>query len=93
MDHPAASHRLSIGVPATIEHASTSNPQSGSERAKRVAECTQSFITFMDALKLKLRAKDQLHPLLSEVISGWDKSGGSGNASDGAEGRGKLLGW
>jgi len=92
MDHPAASHRLSIGVPATVEHASSSNPsQSGSERAKKVAECTQSFITFMDALKLRLRAKDQLHPLLSEVISGWDKSGGA--SGDGGEGRGKLLGW
>ncbi|QRW04063.1 vacuolar protein sorting-associated protein 28 [Ceratobasidium sp. AG-Ba] len=65
MDHPAALHRIQVGVPATIEH---SSEQTGSaETAKWVAETTQSFITFMDALNLRLRAKDQLHPRLQEL--------------------------
>ncbi|PWN48074.1 ESCRT-1 complex, Vps28 subunit [Violaceomyces palustris] len=102
MENPAASHRLEVGVPATIEHASRSNStQSASERAKWVAETTQNFITFMDALKLKLRAKDQLHPLLGELVRGYGRSDAVGATSSGAGGfgndaeevRGKLLNW
>lgn len=92
MHHPAAAHRLSIGVPATIEHASASGAGSNGsaqERAKSVAETTQGFITFMDALKLKLRAKDELHPLLSDLMAAYSRTGGGA----GEEVRGKLLGW
>lgn len=72
MDHPAAAHRLALGVPATVEHApieakALSAPASVVD-AQRVAETTQNFITLMDALKLQMRAKDQLHPLLSDVL-------------------------
>ena len=49
----------------------------------------QSFITFMDALKLNLRAKDQLHPFLSDLMAGYSRFKGSGEW----EGRGKILGW
>ena len=45
MDHPAALHRLKVGVPATVEHASQSgDPQ---QTAQWVAETTQvrSIIT------------------------------------------------
>lgn len=66
MDHPAALHRIKVGVPATVEHSSEAGPETG----KWVAETTQSFITFMDALKLRLRAKDQLHPILQELVTG-----------------------
>ena len=59
----------------------------GTKRAQSVAETTQAFITFMDALKLKLRAKDQLHPLLGDLMGAYGKAGGAG------EGRGKLVGW
>ncbi|EPQ28000.1 uncharacterized protein PFL1_04327 [Pseudozyma flocculosa PF-1] len=93
MDHPAAAHRLSIGVPATVEHASSSSSQTSSERAKWVAETTQNFITFMDALKLKLRAKDQLHPLLSELMRGYSRSDEVSKDKDGGEIRAKLLNW
>lgn len=89
MDHPAALHRLLLGVPATIEHASEPSEGSGAETGKWVAETTQSFITFMDALKLNLRAKDQLHPFLTELMSGYTRFRGSGEW----EGRGKILGW
>lgn len=37
MDHPAALHRLKVGVPATVEHSSEAGPETG----KWVAETTQ----------------------------------------------------
>ncbi|QRV75147.1 vacuolar protein sorting-associated protein 28 [Ceratobasidium sp. AG-Ba] len=87
MDHPAALHRIQVGVPATIEH---SSEQTGSaETAKWVAETTQSFITFMDALNLRLRAKDQLHPRLQELMTGYAKFKDSARW----EGRGKIVSW
>lgn len=39
MDHPAALHRLRVGVPATVEHASEQG--GGTETAQAVAETTQ----------------------------------------------------
>ena len=50
---------------------------------------SQSFITFMDALKLNLRAKDQLHPFLTELMSGYSRFKGSQEW----EGRAKILHW
>ncbi|KAG8901875.1 Vacuolar protein-sorting-associated protein 28 [Tulasnella sp. 403] len=85
MDHPAALHRLKVGVPATVEHAT----EGGGETAAWVAQTTQSFITFMDALKLRLRAKDQLHPLLQELMTSYSKF----KASAEWEGRGKIVQW
>jgi hypothetical protein len=40
MDHPAALHRLTIGVPATVEHSSEAS-EAGAEMGKWVAETTQ----------------------------------------------------
>ncbi|KAG6817803.1 hypothetical protein H0H87_003211 [Tephrocybe sp. NHM501043] len=102
MDHPAALHRLKVGVPATVEHSSEAGPETG----KWVAETTQvhngssfkqsflsqtlqSFITFMDALKLRLRAKDQLHPILQELVTGYARFKGSKDW----EGRSRMVGW
>ena len=102
MDHPAALHRLQVGVPATIEHSSEAGPETG----KWVAETTQvrlvktefyhnanmydqSFITFMDALKLRLRAKDQLHPILQELVTGFARFKGSKDW----EGRSRMVSW
>ncbi|BGP19127.1 hypothetical protein JCM10213_005632 [Rhodosporidiobolus nylandii] len=89
MDCTAATHRLRVGVPATVEHAAEENGGNGAEMAKQVAETTQNFITFMDALKLKLRAKDQLHPLLSDLMSGYARFKNSNEW----EGRPKILHW
>jgi hypothetical protein len=50
---------------------------------------TQSFITFMDALKLRLRAKDQLHPILQELVTGYARFKGSKDW----EGRSKMVSW
>jgi ESCRT-I complex subunit VPS28 len=87
MDHPAALHRVQVGVPATVEH--SSEQQGSSETAKWVAETTQSFITFMDALNLRLRAKDQLHPRLQELMTGYARFKDSAKW----EGRGKIVSW
>jgi len=86
MNYPAALHRLKVGVPATVEHASD---QLNTETAQAVAETTQNFITFMDALKLRLRAKDQLHPLLQELMTGYARFKGSAEW----QGRSKMVGW
>lgn len=86
MDYPAAAHRLSLGVPATVEHASGDAPNA--TQAQVVAETTQYFITLMDALKLKMRAKDQLHPLLSDLLTAYTKAG-----TDTSETRAKLVHW
>jgi ESCRT-I complex subunit VPS28 len=85
MDHPAALHRIKVGVPATVEHSSEAGPETG----KWVAETTQSFITFMDALKLGYRAKDQLHPIMQELVTGYARFKGSRDW----EGRSKMVGW
>lgn len=88
MDLPAAQHRLVVGVPATIEHSSSSSADAASN-SKWVAETTQGFITFMDALKLKYRAKDQLHPILQELVTGYARFKGSKEW----EGRQRMVSW
>ncbi|EIW75331.1 vacuolar protein sorting-associated protein 28 [Coniophora puteana RWD-64-598 SS2] len=85
MDNPAALHRIKVGVPATVEHSSEGGPETG----KWIAETTQNFITFMDALKLRMRAKDQLHPILQELVTGYARFKGSKDW----EGRGKMVSW
>ncbi|KDQ26463.1 hypothetical protein PLEOSDRAFT_1065827 [Pleurotus ostreatus PC15] len=85
MDNPAALHRVKVGVPATVEHSSEAGP----ETAKWVAETTENFITFMDALKLRLRAKDQLHPMLQELVTSYARFKGSKDW----EGRSRMVGW
>lgn len=89
MDQPAAAHRVKVGVPATVEHAAGDGAKPGSaERTRLVAETTQNFITLMDALKLKLRAKDQLHPLFGDLLASYTKVG-----AEVGEARAKLLHW
>ena len=43
----------------------------------------------MDALKLRLRAKDQLHPLLQELMTGYARFKGSAEW----QGRGRIVQW
>jgi ESCRT-I complex subunit VPS28 len=102
MSHTHASQRLRIGVPATVEQAvdtataksaaspapMASNGASSSVSAKAVAEATGNFITTMDGLRLNFKAKDQLHPLLSELMTSLNKV----TTSD-FEGRGKIVQW
>ncbi|CAG8505432.1 43_t:CDS:2 [Dentiscutata heterogama] len=60
---PAAVNRFKIGVPATIEH--SIDPI---KSAKYVAESVSHFITLMDALKLNMKAVDEIHPMLSDLM-------------------------
>ncbi|KAJ3043213.1 calcium calmodulin-dependent protein kinase type 1G [Rhizophlyctis rosea] len=73
---PAATKRLlEIGVPATVEHATTDTSTMGGS-AKYIAETVQLFITLMDSLKLNLVAKDQIHPQLGDLIQSINKVSG-----------------
>jgi ESCRT-I complex subunit VPS28 len=53
-----------------------------------IAEATQEFITFLDAVKLGLLSKDQLHPLLSDVIQSVNRV-----TDKDFENRGKIVQW
>jgi ESCRT-I complex subunit VPS28 len=43
----------------------------------------------MDALKLRIRAKDQLHPLLQDLVTGYARFKGSKEW----EGRSQMVSW
>ncbi|KAG0126900.1 VPS28 protein-domain-containing protein [Tuber indicum] len=86
LSYPSATERLKIGVPATFEHAPTT---SSAISARAAAEATQNFITFMDALRLHYTAKDQLHPLLSDVITSVNNVAGAKEF----EGRQSIVQW
>ncbi|GMM34339.1 ESCRT-I subunit protein [Saccharomycopsis crataegensis] len=71
---PLASERISAGVPATMvssitKESSSSDKKNTGVSSRAVAEATGSFITLMDALKLNYKAKDQLYPLLSDLVT------------------------
>lgn len=91
MEVSRATERIRIGLPSTVTAPSinTSNPTGGSNtNGTLILEATQDFITFLDALKLGLLAKDQLHPLLSDVIQSVNKV-----TDRDFEGRGKIVQW
>jgi ESCRT-I complex subunit VPS28 len=77
LDCPAALNRLlQSGVPATVElRASSSVPASTAASATAIAQCVQSFITAMDAVKLNMLANDQVRPLLHELSTSMARLG------------------
>ncbi|KAK1667957.1 hypothetical protein QYE76_056116 [Lolium multiflorum] len=80
LDCPAALNRLvQSGVPATVElraaTASSSAPASTAASAFAIAQCVQSFITAMDAVKLNMLANDQVRPLLHDLSTSMGKLG------------------
>lgn len=90
MEVPRATERLRIGLPSTVTAPSHNAAAGGSNgtNGTLIFEATQDFITFLDALKLGLLAKDQLHPLLSDVIQSVNKV-----TDRDFEGRGKIVQW
>lgn len=60
----------------------------GNTSGTLILEATQDFITFLDALRLGLLAKDQLHPLLTDVIQSVNKV-----TDRDFEDRGKIVAW
>ncbi|KAG5440806.1 hypothetical protein PCK2_000105 [Pneumocystis canis] len=73
---------------ATCNMASSQTQLQSSVSAKQAAEVVQNFITFMDALRLKYTAKDQLHPLLSELMTSLNAA-----TQETFEGRGTIVRW
>ncbi|PQE20739.1 vacuolar sorting-associated 28 protein [Rutstroemia sp. NJR-2017a BBW] len=90
MEVPRATERLRIGLPSTVTAPSHNASSSGNNgtNGTLILEATQDFITFLDALKLGLLAKDQLHPLLSDVIQSVNKV-----TDRDFDGRGKIVQW
>jgi len=85
MDCPRARERLlRCGVPATTLN---STDTAASERALRVAECVQHFITAMDALKLEQRAVDEVQPLVADLVTSLGRVSASGQQGK------KLADW
>jgi ESCRT-I complex subunit VPS28 len=83
-------------MPSTTINASSSSapPQqaaaaaAGSAGGLLILEATQEFITFLDAVKLGLLSKDQLHPLLTDVIQSVKRV-----TDKDFENRGKIVQW
>ncbi|GAB0138579.1 hypothetical protein EsDP_00006808 [Epichloe bromicola] len=92
---PRATERLRVGMPSTTVTASSSatGPQASSGSGNTtsgvlILEATQEFITFLDAVKLGMLSKDQLHPLLSDVIQSVNRV-----TDQDFESRGKIVQW
>lgn len=98
--------RLEKGIPMTVEHSNSVNNSLSNTNSKNVAEATGNFITIMDAIKLNYRTKDQLHPLLAELLLSINRVGPlqqrQGNQGDddtgrktqsGEENKKKLVEW
>ncbi|KAJ2903087.1 hypothetical protein MKZ38_010425 [Zalerion maritima] len=94
LEAPRATERIRVGMPSTTMTASSSAPHqapaaTGITSGALIAEATQDFITFLDALRLGMLAKDQLHPLLTDVIQSANKVTGGADF----ENRGKIVQW
>ncbi|KAK9462326.1 vacuolar protein sorting-associated [Lipomyces oligophaga] len=72
-------------VTATQSNSSSISPAAS---ARAAADATGNFITFMDALKLNYKAKDQLHPLLGELMLSLNAV-----TTKDFEGRSKIVEW
>ncbi|KAF7552449.1 hypothetical protein G7Z17_g4325 [Cylindrodendrum hubeiense] len=93
LDAPRATERLRVGMPSTTMTAASSAPAPAPSAANNtsgvlILEATQEFITFLDAVKLGLLSKDQLHPLLSDVIQSVNRV-----TDKDFENRGKIVQW
>lgn len=92
LEVPRATERLRVGMPSTAVNASAGSAPTpsatGNTSGALILEATQDFITFLDALRLGLLAKDQLHPLLTDVIQSVNKV-----TDRDFENRGKIVQW
>ncbi|PFH62646.1 hypothetical protein XA68_12720 [Ophiocordyceps unilateralis] len=93
IEAPRATERLRVGLPSTTVTASSSAPPPPAASANNtsgvlILEATQEFITFLDAVKLGMLSKDQLHPLLSDVIQSVNRV-----TDQDFDSRGKIVQW
>lgn len=70
VDCKAALNRFEKMVPGTLLHGGASESK-GKELS--VFHCVQHFITTMDSLKLEMRAVDELHPSMSDLMDSINK--------------------
>lgn len=81
-------------MPSTTVTASSAAPAPAPAAAANntsgvlILEATQEFITFLDAVKLGLLSKFQLHPLLSDVIQSVNRV-----TDKDFDNRGKIVQW
>lgn len=95
LEAPRATERLRVGLPSTTITAGSAAPTStpptsgpSNTSGVLILEATQEFITFLDAVKLGMLSKDQLHPLLSDVIQSVNKV-----TDKDFDNRGKIVQW
>lgn len=89
MECPRATERIRVGIPATVEQPSHKpSAQGGDADATLVVTATENFITFLDAVRLGMVAKDSLHPLLVEIIQSVNKV-----TDKEFENKGKIVQW
>lgn len=96
LEVPRATERIRVGMSSSVLTPSSrpvqNNPKTpsggGGTSGTLILEATQDFITFLDALRLGLLAKDQLHPLLTDVIQSVNKV-----TDRDFENRGKIVQW
>ncbi|QPC74762.1 hypothetical protein HYE68_005514 [Fusarium pseudograminearum] len=94
LEAPRATERIRVGMPSTAIDRAPSAPTPAPTAAANntsgvlILEATQEFITFLDAVKLGLLSKDQLHPLLSDVIQSVNRV-----TDKDFENRGKIVQW
>jgi ESCRT-I complex subunit VPS28 len=90
MEVPRATERIRIGLPSSVTapaYSATTAAASGAS-GSLIAQAAEAFITFGDALKLGLLSKDQLHPLLSEIIQSVNKV-----TNQDFDNKGKIIQW
>ncbi|KAK3329535.1 ESCRT-1 complex, Vps28 subunit [Apodospora peruviana] len=93
LEVPRATERLRVGMPSTAVTASSGSAPTPATAGKNtsgtlILDATENFITFLDALRLGLLAKDQLHPLLTDVIQSVNKV-----TDRDFDNRGKIVQW
>lgn len=101
LSYPLAVARLKDGKPAgqpivpevVVPTAPVAPPVPKGTSAAKVAETVQNFITLMDALKLSFRAKDQLHPLLSDLMASITQQDDETEEVQDLEGKGRIVKW
>jgi ESCRT-I complex subunit VPS28 len=102
LEVPRATERIRVGMPSTAVTASSGRTAAAhaaggggggagghkNPSGALILEATQDFITFLDALRLGLLSKDQLHPYLTDVIQSVNKV-----TDRDFENRGKIVQW
>ncbi|KAK9449171.1 vacuolar protein sorting-associated [Limtongia smithiae] len=85
---PAHQSSFTQSAPSHTPMQSNSTGGSAAASARAAADATGNFITFMDALKLNYKAKDQLHPLLGELMTSLNAV-----TTRDFDGRAKIIEW